>query len=157
MAFLSTSTTTCIYPSRRCKQFFYLSALKQPITVNDIAFRFKDFTNLTKQRTANAIHKENRQYIRQLGLDYYGSFQFGDNYLDSSQYKISPQFPPGYTAKKISWSLNWNKTKRQYGILLLLIAGIFIICSILFESFKLPLYIVLSIPVSFIGLFLGFG
>jgi multidrug efflux pump subunit AcrB len=39
----------------------------------------------------------------------------------------------------------------------LLILGIYIIGTILFESFKQPLYIVLAIPISFIGLFLNFA
>ncbi|MBX2915962.1 MAG: efflux RND transporter permease subunit [Cyclobacteriaceae bacterium] len=138
-------------------QFSTYQLLNNPLQVNDIVFRLNDFAHLTKQRTANAIHRENRQYIRQLGFDYYGSFQFGDKYLDASLAKIIQQLPPGYTAKKISWSLNWNKTKRQYGMLLLLVAGIYIITAILFESLKIPCYIILSIPLAFIGLFLAFG
>jgi multidrug efflux pump subunit AcrB len=68
-----------------------------------------------------------------------------------------PSLPIGYTAEKISWSFSWQKTKRQYGLLALLIVGIYIIGTILFESFKQPFYIILAIPISFIGLFLSFA
>lgn len=138
-------------------RFSTYQLLTHPLQIHGTAVRLGDFASLIKQRTANVIHKENRQYIRQVGFDYFGSFQFGDKYLTETLDKIIPQLPAGYTAKKISWSFNWTKTKRQYGLLLVLIGGIFVISSILFESFKLPFYIVLSIPVSFIGLFLSFG
>lgn len=39
----------------------------------------------------------------------------------------------------------------------LLIVGIFFICTILFENFKQPFYIIFLIPISFIGLFLIFS
>ena len=138
-------------------QFSTYQLLTDQIEVNESSLLLGDLARLTKQRTANAIHKEDRQYIRQIGFDYYGSFQFGDKYLSETLAEITPQLPAGYTAKKISWSLNWNKTKRQYGLLALLIAGIFVLSTILFENFKLPVFIILAIPVAYIGLFLSFG
>jgi len=39
----------------------------------------------------------------------------------------------------------------------LLIVGIFFICTVLFENFKQPVYIIVIIPISFIGLFLIFS
>jgi len=139
------------------EQFSTYHLMNNQLPTGDKTIRIANVAQLATQRTANAIHKENRQYIRQVGFDYYGSSQFGDKYLNEILDKVTPQLPAGYTAKKISWSFSWNKTKRQYGLLLLLCAGIFILSTILFESFKLPWYIILSIPVSFIGLFLSFG
>jgi multidrug efflux pump subunit AcrB len=92
-----------------------------------------------------------------VGFDYYGSSLFGNKYLDEVLARQKPLLPAGYKAEKISWSFSWAKAKRQYGLLLLLILGIYIIGTILFESFKQPLYIVLAIPISFIGLFLNFA
>jgi multidrug efflux pump subunit AcrB len=92
-----------------------------------------------------------------VGFDYYGSSLFGNKYLDEVLARQKPLMPAGYKAEKISWSFSWAKAKRQYGLLLLLILGIYIIGTILFESFKQPLYIVLAIPISFIGLFLNFA
>ncbi|HRF33905.1 MAG TPA: efflux RND transporter permease subunit [Cyclobacteriaceae bacterium] len=138
-------------------QFSTYQLLHNQFWVNNISFRLANMAQLTKQRTANAIHKEDRQYIRLVAFDYYGSFQFGDKYLTEVLDRITPQLPAGYTAKKTSWGFNWNKTKRQYSLLLLLVAGIFILSTILFEGFKFSWYIILSIPASYIGLFLSFG
>jgi multidrug efflux pump subunit AcrB len=139
------------------EKFSTYHLLNDALQINDKNLHVKNIARLARQKTANAIHKENRQYIRQVGFDYYGSFQFGNRYLNESLDKITPGLPSGYTAKKISWSWDWGKAKRQYGILLLLIVFIYFVSTILFESFKYPWYIVLSIPVSYIGLFLSFG
>ncbi|UII28635.1 efflux RND transporter permease subunit [Fulvivirga maritima] len=113
--------------------------------------------NLELQETTNAIHKENRQYLRIVSFDYFGSYKFGNDYLDKTLEAQRQELPLGFEAKKISWDWTWDKTKRQYGLILVLMAAIFMICAILFESLKLPLYIIICIPISFIGLFLIFS
>lgn len=124
---------------------------------DNVQYQLNNTAELIKEKTANAIHKENRQYIRQVGYDYYGSFQFGDKYLTETLTELRKTMPPGYLAEKLSWSFSWEKTKRQYSLLLLLIVGIYCIAAILFESLKQPFYIIVSIPISFIGLFLSFA
>lgn len=110
-----------------------------------------------KEMTANAIHKEDRQYIRMVGFEYFGSHQFGNEFLEKTLAELSREMLPGYTAKKSTWSWDWNRTKRQYGLILLLVVGVYFISSILFENLKQPFFIVLTIPLSFIGLFLSFS
>ena len=124
---------------------------------DSVYYRLASNATLVRERTSNAIHKEDRQYIRLVGFDYYGSHLFGNKYVDEVLARQKPSMQAGYTAEKITWSFSWQKVKRQYGLLALLILGIYIIGTILFESFKQPLYIVLAIPISFIGLFLSFA
>ncbi|MFN6088515.1 MAG: efflux RND transporter permease subunit [Cyclobacteriaceae bacterium] len=137
--------------------FSTFSILEDYLFADSNYYRLAGNSTLTKERTTNAIHKEDRQYIRMVGFDYYGSYIFGNKYLDEVLERQRPSLPIGYTAEKISWSFSWQKTKRQYGLLALLIVGIYIIGTILFESFKQPFYIILAIPISFIGLFLSFA
>lgn len=139
------------------ENFSTYDVLNQYLNTDDKTYNLMGQGTLTKERSTNAIHKENRQYIRQLGFDYYGSFQFGDKYLSEVLTKLKPSLPSGYSVKKVSWSFSWSKTKRQYGLLMVLIAGIYVLSSILFENFKMPLYIIFTIPISFIGLFLSFS
>ncbi|GCC50879.1 AcrB/AcrD/AcrF family protein [Chryseotalea sanaruensis] len=124
---------------------------------DQVQYQLTNTAELIKEKTANAIHKENKQYIRQVGFDYYGSYQFGDKYLTEVLTELSTIMPPGYLAEKLNWSFSWEKTKRQYSLLLLLIIGIYCISAILFESLKQPFYVIISIPISFIGLFLSFS
>jgi multidrug efflux pump subunit AcrB len=115
------------------------------------------FANLVKEKTVNAIHKKDRQYIRVVGFEYYGSYKFGNEYLDEKLAEMKLEMPIGYTASKLTWSWDWNKVKRQYSLLILLFGGIYIICAVLFENLKQPFYIVAMVPLSFIGLFLAFS
>jgi multidrug efflux pump subunit AcrB len=114
-------------------------------------------SQLKLQATSNALYKENRNYIRVLSFEYYGSGRFGDKYLKEVLAAYEQVKPLGYTAEKQSFSWSSEETKKQYGLLLILIIAIFFICSILFESFRLPFYILLLIPIAFVGLFLTFG
>lgn len=119
--------------------------------------KLSSISSLRQQISANAIHKEDRQYIRRVGFEYFGSYQFGNEFLEGVLTEMGTEMQPGYTAKKNSWSWNWDKAKRQYGLVIILIVGVFFISAILFENLKLPFFIILTIPFSFIGIFLSFS
>jgi multidrug efflux pump subunit AcrB len=119
--------------------------------------KLSSLASIRKEVTANAIHKQDRQYIRMVGFEYFGSYQFGNEFVETVLAEMKTEMQPGYTAKKNSWRWNWDKAKRQYGLILILAIGVYFIASILFENLKQPFYIVLTIPLSFIGLFLSFS
>jgi multidrug efflux pump subunit AcrB len=119
--------------------------------------RMKDLAELQFVKTPNTINKEDRQYIRVVAFDYYGSAKFGGEYRDEVLEDMKRIMPVGYSAKPQGWFFSGAKAKRQYGLLLLLMVGIFFVCAILFENLKQPLWIIFSIPISFIGLFLIFS
>ncbi|MDF2158654.1 efflux RND transporter permease subunit [Algoriphagus sp. CAU 1675] len=120
-------------------------------------FKISDYGTLTKETTTNALNKEDRQYIRAVAFEYMGSGKFGNEYLDEVLEEMKQIMPIGYTADKQTWSFNYEKAKRQYSLLAFLIVGIFMICAVLFENLKQPVYIIAIIPISFIGLFLIFS
>ncbi|MCU0444091.1 MAG: efflux RND transporter permease subunit [Microscillaceae bacterium] len=123
----------------------------QKIKLNEIG-------QLTWQTTSNAIYKENRQYIRIIGFDYYGSAKFGDEYLEKMMNELRNEMPVGYEVKKLSYDFfSWEKNQRRYGLFIILMLSIFVICSILLESFRQPWWIILTIPIALIGLFLIFA
>jgi len=138
---------------------FDIFALRSRSLESATASRFKtgDFASVELVNTAPAIHKEDRQYIRLVGFEYFGSNIFGSRYLNKVLKEMEGILPAGYSAERKTWQWDNEKTKRQYGLLFLLIAAIYVICAVLFESLKLPFYIIVMIPVSFIGVFLIFG
>ena len=127
------------------------------ITSKDRIFKMTNFGTLSKESTTNALHKEDRQYIRMVAFEYMGSAKFGNEYLDEVLLEMKANMPIGYSASKQTWSWDWEKAKRQYGLILVLIVAIFFIAAVLFENLKQPFYIILVIPISFIGLFLIFS
>tara|TARA_Y100001934_G_C11729291_1_gene484935 strand:- start:25 stop:564 length:540 start_codon:yes stop_codon:yes gene_type:complete len=65
--------------------------------------------------------------------------------------------PVGYSVETSGNYFSFRQQQRQYSLLLFLMVGIFFICAILFENLKQPFYIIITIPISFIGLFLIFS
>jgi multidrug efflux pump subunit AcrB len=120
-------------------------------------FKISDYGTLTKETTTNSLNKEDRQYIRIVAFEYMGSGKFGNEYLEEVLEEMKQTMPIGYEAKKDSYNWNYDQQKRQYSLLGLLIIGIFMICAVLFENLKQPIYIIVIIPISFIGLFLIFS
>lgn len=120
-------------------------------------FKISDYGTLTKETTTNALHKEDRQYVRIVAFDYMGSSKFGTEFLEKVLDEMKQEMPIGYSAKQQNWEWGYDQAKRQYGLLGLLIIGIFVICSVLFENLRQPIIIIAIIPISFIGLFLIFA
>ena len=117
----------------------------------------EQFGTLQSSLLTPEIHKENREYLRMLTFDYFGSRNFGEKYLDEVIENISETLPLGFSIEKKSWQWWGENKKREYGILGLAVVFIYIICVLFFENLKQPLLIVLLIPASFIGLFAIFG
>lgn len=131
---------------------------KEILQINkEKSIKLSHFSHLQFTKTNNAIHKEARQYIRIIGFDYYGSLQFGNKYLDKILLEMEAVMPEGYQSKKLTYNFNFQKTQREYALLLILLVVVFFICAILFESLLQPFWIILTIPLSFIGLFLAFA
>lgn len=120
--------------------------------------KIEDYASLSFERTANEIHKEDRQYLRRLSYDYNGAPKFAAKHRDEKIVEMNGELPVGYnveTAQNYYWSS--AKKNRQNSLLLVLLVGIFFICAVLFENLKQPLHIIVTIPISFIGLFLIFS
>ena len=65
--------------------------------------------------------------------------------------------PIGFKAEVPGWG--WFDTaKQQYAwLIFLILAVMYVILAMTFESFRYPLAVIFMVPVSFIGLFLAFG
>ena len=118
--------------------------------------KFKDFSTVEKEVESQSIYKEDQNYLRIVNYNYLGSYKFGNKYLDKVLGEMKAEMPLGYKAKKLTWSFSGADEKKQYGLLLLIVAIIFVISAILFESLKQPLSIIAVIPFSFTGIFLVF-
>ncbi len=123
---------------------------------DSIPINFKEFVSLDKSIMANSIHKENQEYLQMLEFEYTGSARFGQRYLDECLAQFAPTLPLGYSVTQSSFSFWGGQEQRKYGLLLLVIVSIFFICSIHFESLKAAGWIILLIPLSYIGIFITF-
>ncbi|GAB4317191.1 MAG: efflux RND transporter permease subunit [Bacteroidales bacterium] len=130
--------------------FFNIPYGESGIKVNNLA-------DISKSPVPQAIYKENQNYLRIIDFNYYGMNKFGSRFLEEKLDEMKSEMPLGYHAEKIDTPyFAFQEPARQTGVVLLLILAIYVICAILFESLLQPLYIILTIPLSFTGIFLAF-
>lgn len=136
-------------------QAFSSDLLQSPKQSN--LFKMNTLAKSKEVFSQSAIYKENREYIRLVSFEYMGSNKFGQEFLDKKLAEMRLEMPAGYKAVQQDFKF-WNREqkKRQYELLAIVFAGIFVVCSITFESFRKAFYTLLTIPISFIGLFLIF-
>ena len=115
------------------------------------------FVNIVKQEEQQEIYKENQSYLRIVDFQYIGTERFGKKYLNKVLDELRAELPAGYSAEPVQSWYNFKEQSIPYTLLILLIAVIiFVLCSILFESLTRPFAILLTVPASFIGVFLTF-
>ena len=111
---------------------------------------------IEKQKVSSAIYKFNQQYLRTVQYQYNGNYKFGNQYRDEVIKETKPQLPLGYSIEQSQYTYWGNQQQKPYHLILLIILGIFMISSILFESLKQPFAIIGIIPLSYIGIFITF-
>lgn len=128
------------------------------IDVDTVKSRLTDVGSIDKRRTGNNIVRTNQSYELYVGFDFVGPYELASRVCERTVKTLNEQIlPMGYDAEvtRSYWSMQEQKT--QIKLLLLIIALIFGICAILFESLIKPFIIILMIPIGFIGLFLSFS
>jgi multidrug efflux pump subunit AcrB len=139
-------------------QYSNYSLLNQPLVLDSgRQVRIKDFADMKLRSAASSIHRENRQYIRIISFEYMGAAHFGEEFLQQVLDEMKMSMPAGYMAERDEWKWGISQAGPHYLLVALLVTAVFVICSILFEDLRQPFYIILMIPVSFIGLFMVFA
>ncbi len=126
------------------------------IGIGDRDMLFSVIGSIEKKESGNAIYKRNRQYSLSVSYEYVGNQKSAKKTINAEVERLNSfVLPVGYKAQ--AYSYHYTKdASRSVSLLLLVIAIIFFVCSILFESLRYPLIIIGLIPISFIGLFLVF-
>ncbi len=128
-----------------------------PFEAGGKEYKLSELATVEKGQMPQEVAKENQQYRLCLQYEYIGSSEQGNKLLGKDLEEFNELLPMGYTAKSESHNWSWGgKDNKQYRLLLIVIAIIFFITSILFNSLKQPLAIIFVIPVSYIGVFLTF-
>ncbi len=132
-----------------------------PIPIDSVKVKLADFGTVDKQFTGLDIYKSNQSYRLIVAFKFTGSWELSNRLMKSQVDRMNDEvLPIGYLARGESENYYWygsESDNRSYLLILLVIAIIYVVCSILFESFAKPLVIIMMIPVSFIGVFLTFG
>ncbi len=123
------------------------------IILNSKRTRIGEFINLKVEPVMPEIQRDNQQYSRYVTFDYKGPYKYGDEFTDAV-IKTVP-LAPGYEIKRPNYFFRFGEKESLplvlLGLLSLLI--VFMVTASLYESYKKPFVIILSVPMSLIGLF----
>lgn len=126
------------------------------ITMKDKSIKLAELGNIEKRRSGNDIYKTNQVYSLLVAYDFLGPYELARRVMERNIDKLNKDLPLGFKADKSGWDWDWSAQKKQYALLFLVIAIIYFVCAILFESLWQPFVIIVMIPISFIGVFLTF-
>lgn len=114
-----------------------------------------DFMSIEKREAKNCIPRKNQEYVLRVAFNMLGSYDYVSHYIEQITEDFNQKIPMGYKCRNVSDDF-YQDDGTQYWLLGLVVVIIFFVCSILFESLRLPLAIISLIPVSFIGTFLTY-
>lgn len=137
---------------------FTIEDLRELVVSNRSGAQLKlsQVSSITKQEILPEINREDELYTRMVKFDYRGSYKKGKRFVDGMK-KVFP-LPIGYSfAKERNYNFDDDEEKNQM-LYLLLFAVILVYMSLasLFESFRYPFIILLTLPLAFIGVAFAF-
>ena len=117
--------------------------------------RLSDFMEIARREAKNCIPRQNQEYVLHVAFNVLGSFTYTDHYLSNLLKEFNGRIPMGFRCRNVSYGF-YEDHGTQYWLLGLVVVIIFLVCSILLESVRLPLAIISLIPVSFVGAFVAY-
>jgi HAE1 family hydrophobic/amphiphilic exporter-1 len=124
-------------------------------TPSGSAVRLGDVATIRERQVLNTVIRENQQYQRIVAYEFRGPQKLGDRTRDGVI--RNTMLPPGYTIEgQQAWSWSEEDKAQIYGIMIVSIILIFMVTAAVFESLKLPLCVLLTVPMALIGVFLVF-
>ena len=132
--------------------------VNSPVEIGESKVTLSGLGSIDKRRTGLEIQKENQSYTLEVRYDFIGSYELGrrlrKQVVDHFNNEI---LPVGFKAEDPSGGWFYNNKERYAWLIFLIIAVIYVMLAMTFESFRYPLPVIFMIPISFIGLFLVFG
>ncbi len=126
------------------------------VVIDSMNIRLSDLGSIEKRRTGLSIERNNQEYRIGVGYEFIGSYDLRAKMQNELTKRFNERLPMGFhvgVGNSYGW---WSEQRQRTALIFVVVLVIFMICASLFESFKVPLMVVLLIPVSFMGLFLAY-
>lgn len=118
--------------------------------------RLGDVARLAEREVPARIEREDQRYRRTVSYDFVGPSALGD--AVQASVVASTYLPPGYslgTGADGGWRTDDRRQLR--GVLALSVLLVFMLTAGLFESYRQPFAVLLTVPMALIGIFLTFA
>ena len=128
------------------------------VGIDSLRTKLSTVGTIEKHRTGISIRRSKQSYEILVGFDFIDSYELGKRLIERTVRQLNDEILPiGFRADSPSHNFGRKEKQQQAWLILLVVAIIYTMCTILFESLRKPLVIILMIPISFIGVFLSFG
>ncbi len=112
--------------------------------------RLRDVIALETRPVLGSIRRENQKYTLQINWEYVGTDRMRQRFIQDVLAGLT--LPYGYTAEDVSGQQMTKAEKEEMRtVLWLTVLFIFMTLAILFESVELPVLVMLSVPMSLVG------
>ncbi|WP_020402283.1 efflux RND transporter permease subunit [Gracilimonas tropica] len=125
-------------------------------TFGNVNFNMATIGEITQEGAMGEIRRTNQSYERVVSVDYLGNYRMGREYIESVI-----ETTPVPVGAKIEFGRGFfsfgddDNTRNFVFIALLSLLSVWMIVSALLESIKYPLFVILAVPFSLIGIMLG--
>ncbi|ARA94296.1 acriflavin resistance protein [Rhodothermaceae bacterium RA] len=107
------------------------------------------------ERRPAAIERVDQQYRRYVSIDYRGPYPMAQTFVEEALASFA--VPAGYQLLQLRPIFFTAETRRTFGgVVLATVALVFLITAAVFESWRLPLVVLLSVPMALVGVSIGF-
>lgn len=129
-----------------------------PVRVDSVKVKLSGAGNVRMESTGLDIFKKDQSYLFRIAFNYSGRVPEYIKFSEMLQSHVNSNIlPMGFKLEDKAFS-DFDKLKdNQLKVILLIAVIIYVMCSMIFNSLRLPIAIMSLIPVSFIGVFLTFG
>jgi multidrug efflux pump subunit AcrB len=150
--------TEVVLRSSDVDKFDYWHVLNAPIQSGEVYVPLNKIGCVEKRLSGMTISRSQQSYELSVCFDFIGSYDLSRRVIESAvEYMNEEVLPIGYKASNSQGGW-WDENKDKYAwLIFLIVAAIFVMLAMTFESLKLPFAVIFMIPISFIGLFLTFG
>ena len=126
------------------------------VMIDSVNMRLNDLGSIEKRRTGLNIQRQNQEYTISVGYEFIGSYDLRARMDHELTKRFNDRLPMGFHVGTDYYYGGWSEAKQRTALIFVVVLVIFMICASMFESFRIPLVVVLLIPVSFMGLFLAY-
>ena len=117
--------------------------------------RLASVADIQEREVLGRILREDQQYQRRVSYEFRGPTKLGDRVQEAVV--ASTALPPGYTIEtRDDWRWSEEEKGQIYRATAFALVLIFMVTAALFESIRLPLCVLLTVPMALIGVFLLF-
>ncbi|WP_303318475.1 efflux RND transporter permease subunit [Flavivirga abyssicola] len=130
----------------------------QVMKLDSTNYSLDQIINIEKQNIFNNVVRKNNEYEIFLDYSFAGTYDYSKIVLKDLVQKINVRLPVGYRSMHPDDDyVNEKDSLLILKISLIILFIIYFICAILFESLSQPISVILTIPTSYIGVFLTFS